>query len=258
MNKSIFRSFTIGISISQIEHIRRCMDVDPNWILVEPEWSLFYSIETLIYMDLMPFYKALFEAFPKTPVMLMLPRPSNIHNHFLINETAVFSKETYTKYHGLYMDVLRDIIKLNHPNLKAIIIPELESCVDYHWIRQELKEMFEYFCCKDIRIGLNVDSLDLFFHHQKYKKFDFAIIEPDKMFFELYDDPLTEQKRFMKELVELRKELRRRGKPLIIRGEIINRYNHFEILCKFGFKHYIVDDLNYTKYAKYIKEQVKS
>jgi hypothetical protein len=242
----------LGIEIYHMSHIEKALKLPFDFIVVEPERRHLSELEFCQKYEQKDFYKRLFETFPDKPILIQLPRPETIQMHFMINENPSFNMMNFSRFSHFYMEELNAISKHNHNHL-SIIIPDLVNRDDYRQIKQHIISFFNRKNYPEIGIGLGIDTTETFYNHKAYPKFNYAIIELEKIFYEKYDNAKEDGIKYLKDLLQLKYELKRRNKPLYIRGETLHRFNGFQGLLKNGFKHFVIDETKFNLYLEMIK-----
>ncbi len=247
------QSVELGIEVYQINHIEKACKLTFDFIVFEVEYMHLSHLEAGRSINLKDFFKVLFETFPDKRVLVQLPRPETINRHFIINQHQMISGPNFARFNYFYFEIISAISAYHHRYV-SIIIPELENVEDYNDIRYYITQFFRISQYPNVGIGLGIDTVETFYNHKEFQKFDYAIIELEKIFYELYDNPNEEGAKYLKDLLQFKYELRRRDKPLLVRGEVLHRFDEFQELLASGFKHFVVDECKIDIYNKMIKD----
>lgn len=256
MKKKSYETIELGLEIYHINHIKNALKLPFDFIVVEPERMHLGELEFCQNHDQKDFYKLLFETFPDKSIFIQLPHPETIQMHFAINENPSLTMMNFSRFSYFYMEELDAISKHIHQHI-SIIIPDVENHEDYCQIKEQITGFLNRRNYPVVGIGLGIDTVETFYNHKAYPKFNYAIIELEKIFYEIYENPKEDGAKFLKDLLQFKYELKRRGKPLYIRGETLHRFNGFQGLLRNGFKHFIIDETKFMIYSEMIKTYLK-
>ncbi len=249
-------NFQLGLEIHSEKMIQQSRFHQPDFILVEPEKSYLDSEGLILQKEREDFYRTLYEAYPNTEIIVSLPRIDILNAYHQINDDFMIDEAQIAKHYEMYSNEIESIFVEHHEKLK-ISIPSVACDKQFKMLKHQIKELIQKQYNRHMKIGLNIETETTFEFIDYYKKYDFALINIERLFEEICEkDDKVEF--FTKELSWIGQRLKIKSKDTYLTGASIHHQSYFCKLVTRGFRRFVVNYRHFKTYEEIIQKHNES
>ncbi|WP_264229865.1 hypothetical protein [Acholeplasma laidlawii] len=242
--------FQLGLSIHEISQIDMAKDIDPNYIIVEPEKSYIQTCGIACVSIRQVFYKKLYETFPNTDILITLPKLELLDVYFNQGNSTSLDSTTILNHSSIYETELKSAFKI--PNNRVFItIPDIEDVNEFNQIKRYLEHLSIKRFGSRLKIGLEVNTEYCSLNLSLFKGFEYAVIDLDKRFELLLPDEVNSIK-YALQHSDLRNILYRKSKRTYVMGKDLCNPDFLQKLIYRGFRKFTIKPELFPLYSEII------
>jgi len=230
--------FELGLNINNMFQIPKDLNIDPDFIIVEPE-KAYIPTSGVAYLDQrQTFYKNLFTQYPNSEIIVSLPKLLILDIYFNQGNITKLNRTTMLNHSVIYEIELCALFKYDHDHI-LISIPDIECVDDFDKIRKELQLIIKKRFQKQIKIGLDINNEYTADNLQHFKLYNHAVINLNKRFDVLSPRDLYSSKYAMS-YSDIRNILYRKSKDTYLVGQDIHQPIFLQKMIYRGFTKFAV------------------
>ena len=230
--------FELGLNINSLFQIPKDLDIDPDFIIVEPEKAYIPS-SGIVYLDQrQTFYKHLYAQYPNSKIIISLPKLLILDIYFNQGNITNLNHQTILNHSAIYEIELSAIFKYDHDNI-MLSIPDLECTTDFDKIRTDLIYTIKNKFQRQVKIGLDINNEYIASNLQNFKLFTHAVLNLNKRFDLVLPSDLYSAK-YAKSYSDIRSILYRKSKDVYLVGQDIHQPIFLQKMIYRGFTKFAV------------------
>lgn len=230
--------FQLGISIYKQSQIDKALDVDPDYIIVEPEKAYINTLGVVHLADRQTFYRSLFEAFPKSDILVTLPKLNILDLYFNQGNDVKMNMATIMNHSTLFETEIKALLKYANKDVK-VTIPDIEDVNDFDMIRKQLQAVCANNYNVKIEVGLEVNTDYTSTHISAFKRFNHAIINLNKGYDAIQPKALFSPQ-YALEYKDIHGILYRKSKSSYLVGKDLNKPEFLQRFIYRGYKNFTI------------------
>lgn len=263
MEKSIVSNFEYkahkkaDLKLGQIIFSKETLNVSKktDFILVESEKAYLLSKETIKFEDRSQFYEALYKNNSNRKIIISLPKLDVLFKYHYVNNDYLFDEVLLSKYFYLYELELKSIFSHYHENIMICLPPAVDD-TGFKYIKLQIQTFITSTFRRKVKLGLSLETETSFEYLDYYKKYDFVLMNIDRLVNETEILENMNEPELIKELSNINQRLKIKYKPLYIVGYPIGNFNFYQKLVRKGFKNFIVPSTHLNRYYRFNKNKV--
>lgn len=237
--KSIHRGkFKLGLNINNIYQIPKDLNIDPDFIIVEPE-KAYIPTSGIAYLDQrQTFYKQLFAQYPNSEIIVSLPKLLILDIYFNQGSATKLDHTTMLNHSAIFEIELSALYKYNHDHI-LLSLPDIECVDDFDKLRKDLQLIIKRRFQRAVKIGLDLNNEFTVSNLQNFKRYNHAVINLNKRFDLLLPKDIYSAK-YVMSYSDLRNILYRKSKDAYLVGQDIHNPVFLQKMIYRGFKKFAV------------------
>lgn len=230
--------FQLGLNINNLFQIPKDLNIDPDFIIVEPE-KAYIPTSGIAYLDKrQTFYKHLFAQYPKSKIIVSLPKLLILDIYFNQGNVTKLDHTTMLNHSAIYEIELCSLFKYDHEHI-LLSIPDIECAHDFDRLKKDLQLIIHRRFQKLVKIGLDINNAYTANNIQDFKGYHHAVINLNKRFDIVLPSDLYSAK-YAKSYSDLRNILYRKSKDVYLVGQDIHQPVFLQKMIYRGFKNFAV------------------
>lgn len=249
VEKKTCLNFKFGLEINDFQMIEKYKKLKPNFVIINPEIAYLTTFGLAIKESRIKFYKLLYEAYPDAEIILNLPRLDVLYNFHQLNLDFILDEQNFIKHYLMYNIEIEAFASIFNEKCK-ISIPSLNDDLQFRVLKEQIKYWFKLNKTKINAIGMSIETDSAYDYMEYYKKFDFSIIELDRLYEEInmFDD----KKEFFSDVSYINQKLKIRKKEVYLIGKDLRDPLILEKLVKRGFKNFTIIGELYENFCEIV------
>jgi hypothetical protein len=230
--------FKLGLNINNVFQIPKDLNIDPDFIIVEPE-KAYIPTSGIAYLDQrQTFYKHLFAQYPKSEIIVSLPKLLILDIYFNQGNITKLNHTSMLNHSAIYEIELSALFKYNKDHI-LLSIPDIECVHDFDRLKKDLQLVIQRRFQKVIKIGLDINNEYTANNLQDFKGYHHAVINLNKRFDLVLPSDLYSAT-YAKSYSDLRNILYRKSKDVYLVGQDIHQPVFLQKMIYRGFKNFAV------------------
>jgi len=230
--------FKLGLHINNILQIPKDLNIDPDFIIVEPE-KAYIPTSGVAYLDQrQTFYKNLFAQYPNSEIIVSLPKLHILDIYFNQGDITKLDCTTMLNHSAMYEIELSALFKYDYEHI-LISIPDIECVHEFDKLNKELQLIIKKRFQKQIKIGLDINNEYIADNLQYFKQYNHVVINLNKRFDVLSPSDLNSSKYAMS-YSDIRNILYRKSKDAYLVGQDIHQPVFLQKMIYRGFTKFAV------------------
>ncbi|MFA5692807.1 MAG: hypothetical protein WC907_04240 [Acholeplasmataceae bacterium] len=226
-----------------------------DFILVESDRAYLLSKGMISYKARSQFYKELYQKNPNRKIIISLPKLDVLFKYHYIDNDYLFDEVLLSKYFYLYELELKSIFSHYHENI-MICLPPVVDDTEFKYIKLQIHTYITSMFKRKVKLGLSLETETSFEYIEYYKKYDFVLMNIDRLTDETEILENMNEAELIKEISHINQRLKIKFKPLYIMGYPIYNFNFYQKLVRKGFKNFIVPRTHIEEYYRFNQNEI--
>lgn len=242
-------NFKYGLEINEEKMLIKYQDLKPNFIVINPEIAYLTSNGILNKESRIEFYCALNKAYPEAEILLNLPRLDVLYNYHKKDLDFILDEQNFLKHYFMYIQEIEVFSHVFREKCK-ISIPSLSDDLQFKVLKEQINYWFKLNKSKINTIGMSIETDSAYDYLEYYKKFDFAIIELDRLYDEI--NLSHDKKVYFSDISYINQQLKIRKKEVYLIGKDLHNIETVDKLIKKGFKNFVLNGELYENFCEIV------